>query len=59
MIDKKRDPNTQQEWLDYRKKVRFVMSKLNKEKDDAQAEIKWLMSRIDKLEAKLKEQDGK
>lgn len=47
---KKSDPRTQEEWLVYRKSVRFVMAKLHKEKDDLVAINKYLQEQIHQLE---------
>jgi len=51
-VKKVRDPQTQEEWLIYRKSVRFVMAKLNKERDDLVAINKYLQDRIAQLERK-------
>jgi len=51
-VKKTRDPQTQEEWLIYRKSVRFVMAKLNKERDDLLAINKYLQDRIAQLERK-------
>jgi hypothetical protein len=48
VTQKKSDPRTQEEWLIYRKSVRFVMAKLHKELDDLHAINKYLQEQLQK-----------
>jgi hypothetical protein len=54
LAEKKADPSTQEEWLKYRKGVRFVMAKLHEENDALKAQNALLLKEVLKIKVAFK-----